>query len=67
MVNINKVTAVNLARKLHPEFTDERARERRVGASLSRYSDMNPIVDMLRVDPRLVVTWRDSVCYIGSK
>ena len=49
------------------EFTDERARERRVGASLSRYSDMNPIVDMLRVDPRLVVTWRDSVCYIGSK
>lgn len=33
MANINKITALNLARKLHPELTDER------DATFLRYTD----------------------------
>ncbi len=46
---------------------DERIKDVRIGAKLDRYADMNPIVEMLTVNPAISVELVDGVYCIASK
>ena len=48
-------------------FMDERIKDVRIGAKLDRYADMNPIVEMLTVNPAISVELVDGVYCIASK
>ncbi len=48
-------------------FMDEQIKNVRIGAKLDRYADMNPIVEMLTVNPAISVELVDGVYCIASK
>lgn len=60
---------VYLARWYHVkyQFMDEGAKNIRIGAKLNRYDNMNPIIDMLKMNSLMEITLRDSVYLISSK
>lgn len=49
------------------QFMDEDVKNVRIGAKLNRYSNMNPIIDMLRINASMSVSLVDSVYYISSR
>ena len=49
------------------KFMDEEVKDVRIGAKLNRYSNMNPIIDMLRMNSSMSVSLIDSVYYISSR
>lgn len=60
---------VYLARWYHVkyQFVDEGAKNIRIGAKLNRYDNMNPIIDMLKMNSLMEIALRDSVYLISSK
>lgn len=48
-------------------FMDEEVKNIRIGAKLNRYSDMNPIIDMLKMNASMSVSFVDGMYYISSK
>ncbi|MDE6450813.1 MAG: FecR domain-containing protein, partial [Odoribacter sp.] len=48
-------------------FMDNRIKDVRIGAKLDRYADMNPIIEMLTVNPAISVTLDNGVYCIASK
>ena len=47
-------------------FVDERAADARIGASMDRYEDMTPIIEMMRRTGLVNVTQVDNMLYISS-
>ena len=58
-----------LARWYHVkyQFVDDDVKNIRIGAKLNRYDNMNPIIDMLKMNSLMEITLRDSVYLISSK
>lgn len=49
------------------KFMDDKVKDMRIGAKLNRYSDMNPIIEMLKTNAEMSVVLVDSVYYISSR
>ncbi|MCQ4873601.1 FecR family protein [Butyricimonas paravirosa] len=49
------------------KFMDDKVKDIRIGAKLNRYNNMNPIIDMLKMNSTISVSLVDNVYYISSK
>lgn len=47
-------------------FENEELKDMRVGARLNRYSNMDPIIEMLNKNPRISITCKNKVLYISN-
>lgn len=51
---------------VHYQFENEEVKDMRVGAKLNRYSNMNPIIEMLNKNPKISIIRKNEVFYISN-
>ena len=49
------------------KFMDDKVKDIRIGAKLNRYSDMSPIIEMLKTNAEMSVCLVDGVYYISVR
>lgn len=49
------------------QLMDDKVKDMRIGAKLNRYKDMTPIIEMLKTNAEIAVSFEDGVYYISTK